>query len=126
MGNSNNCSKTAERSSSITYPVIVGSVNISAHAKVGNLDKKDSRTTFGCASLGKLVHQAVATSQIPVNIPLRREVGHSGCNLTSNRHQICLLFVVTKGSRKIVNHYKYIHRFFFSLLKFSIAIHMHV
>ena len=73
-----------------TNPIIVGCVDISAHPKVGNLDKKDSGTAFWSASLVKLIHQAVAAGKIPMNVPLRREIGHPRCNLPSNRHQISL------------------------------------
>jgi len=73
-----------------TNPIIVSCVDISAHAKVGNLDEEDSGTSFWSASLVKLVHQAVTTGKIPMNVPLRREICHPRCDLPSNRHQISL------------------------------------
>lgn len=58
------------------YAVIVGAVDIPAHAKIADLDHKS------------LTHQAVARGQVPMHKVQTRQVHHSGSHLASHGQQL--------------------------------------
>ncbi len=71
---------------SSVYLVIIASVDVTAHSEIGD---------FHCqtATLGSFTHQTIAARQVAMDKVLRREIGHSVCDLRRDRVQILLLSI---------------------------------
>ena len=78
-----------ERIIGIVYLVVIAGVDIATHTEIGYFDGKASSAD---SASGPFSYQTIAARQIAVNEMLRRQIGHSVCNLFGNRMQIILLY----------------------------------